>query len=140
VAGGITATHTAVVTVTAGAATQLAFTVQPPNGAAGAALTPAVQVTARDAQGNVATDFTGTVTVALGVNPGSATLSGPTSVAAVSGVATFSSLSIDKVGTGYSLTAVDPGGEGRSRATSTGSNITHGRATQLVLPVHATAA
>src|SRR5438094_244463 len=87
-------------TVSAAAATPLAFTVQPPNGAAGAALTPAVQVTARDAQGNVATDFTGTVTVALGVNPGSATLSGPISVAAVSGVATFYSLSIDKVGTG----------------------------------------
>ncbi|PYP29442.1 MAG: hypothetical protein DMD55_01505, partial [Gemmatimonadetes bacterium] len=133
-AGGITATHTAVVTVTAGAATQLAFTVQPPNGAAGAALTPAVQVTARDAQGNVATDFTGTVTVALGVNPGSATLSGPTSVAAVSGVATFSSLSIDKVGTGYTLTAVDPG-EGLSGATSTAFNITPGPATQLVFTV-----
>src|SRR5207249_590802 len=121
-------------TVSAAAATQLAFTVQPPNGAAGAALTPAVQVTARDAQGNVATDFSGTVTVALGVNPGSATLSGPTSVAAVSGVATFSSLSIDKVGTGYTLTAVDPG-EGLSGATSTAFNITPGPATQLVFTV-----
>src|SRR6184192_3137442 len=121
-------------TVSAAAATQLAFTVQPTNGAAGAALTPAVQVTARDAQGNVATDFTGTVTVALGVNPGGATLSGTTSLTAVSGVATFSSLSIDKVGTGYTLTAVDPG-EGLSGATSTAFNITPGPATQLVFTV-----
>src|SRR5207249_2615564 len=122
-------------TVTAAAATQLGFTVQPSNTSAATALTPAVQVTARDAQGNVATDFTGTVTVALGINPGGATLSGTTSVAAVSGVATFSSLSIDKVGTGYSLTAVDPGGEGLSGATSTAFNITPGSATQLVFTV-----
>src|SRR5881409_3171768 len=122
-------------TVSAAAATQLGFTVQPSNTSAATALTPAVQVTARDAQGNVATDFTGTVTVALGVNPGGATLSGPTSVAAVSGVATFSSLSIDKVGTGYTLTAVDPGGEGLSGATSTAFNITPGPATQLVFTV-----
>src|SRR5437867_8606621 len=119
-------------TVSAAAATQLAFTVQPPNGAAGAALTPAVQVTARDAQGNVATDFTGTVTVALGANPGSATLSGTISVAAVSGVATFSSLSIDKVGTGYTLTAA---ATGLSGATSVGFNITPGAATELVFTV-----
>ena len=119
-------------TVSAAAATQLAFTVQPPNGAAGAALTPAVQVTARDAQGNVATDFTGTVTVALGVNPGGATLSGTTSLAAVSGVATFSSLSIDKVGTGYTLTAA---ATGLSGATSVGFNITPGAATELVFTV-----
>src|SRR5207249_239489 len=125
-------------TVSAAAATQLAFTVQPTNGAAGAALTPAVQVTARDAQGNVATDFTGTVTVALGVNPGSATLSGTISVAAVSGVATFSSLSIDKVGTGYTLTAVDPG-EGLSGATSSAFTITVGAATQFVFSVQPSA-
>src|SRR5438093_6321385 len=119
-------------TVSAAAATQLAFTVQPTTGAAGAALTPAVQVTARDAQGNVATDFTGTVTVALGVNPGSATLSGTISLAAVSGVATFSSLSIDKVGTGYTLTAA---ATGLSGATSVGFNITPGAATELVFTV-----
>src|SRR5438093_2349989 len=121
-------------TVSAAAATQLAFTVQPTNGAAGAALTPAVQVTARDAQGNVATDFTGTVTVALGVNPGGATLSGTTSLTAVSGVATFSSLSIDKVGTGYALTAVDAAAS-MSASTSTAFNITPGPATQLVFTV-----
>src|SRR5207247_1453628 len=95
-------------------------------------LTPAVQVTARDAQGNVATDFTGTVTAALGVNPGSATLSGTTSLAAVSGVATFSSLSVNKAGTGYTLTAA---ATGLSGATSVGFNITPGAATELVFTV-----
>src|SRR5207249_4518130 len=122
-------------TVSAAAATQLAFTVQPTNGAAGAALTPAVQVTARDAQGNVATDFTGTVTVALGVNPGSATLSGTTSLTAVSGVATFCTLSVDKVGTGYTLAATAPGLSG---ATSSAFTVTVGAATQFVFSVQPT--
>src|SRR5204863_136868 len=102
---------------------------------AGATLTPAVQVTARDAQGNVATDFTGTVTVALGVNPGGATLSGTTSVGAASGVATFSTLSIDKVGTGYTLTGA---ATGLSGATSTAFNITPGTAAQLAFSVQPT--
>src|SRR5439155_1309025 len=110
-AGGITATHTAVVTVTAGAATQLAFTVQPPNGAAVAARTisPAVQVAARDAQGNLVSAFAGSVTVALGTNPSGGTLAGTTTVTAAGGVATFGTLSVDKVGTGYTLTATAPG-------------------------------
>src|SRR5439155_141384 len=76
--------------ITAGSATQLVFTGQPSNTAAGAAITPAVQVTARDGQGNTATGFTGNVTVAIGTNPSGGTLAGTATVAAVSGVATFS--------------------------------------------------
>jgi 6-phosphogluconolactonase (cycloisomerase 2 family) len=45
------------------------------------------------------------VTVALGTNPAGGTLSGTTAVAAVSGVAVFSNLILDKSGTGYTLTA-----------------------------------
>ena len=77
------------VTVTAGPASQLAFTVAPANVTAGAAFTPALQVTARDALGNTATGFSGTVALALGASPGGATLGGTTSVTAVAGVATF---------------------------------------------------
>jgi len=51
------------------------------------------------------TTATTSITVAIGTNPASGTLSGTTTVAAVSGVATFSHLSIDKAGTGYTLTA-----------------------------------
>src|SRR5205823_850762 len=150
-ATGVTTGSSAAFSITPGTAATLLFTVQPSNALAGAAITPAVQVVAHDAQGNTATGFSGnvtmalganpgsgtlagTTTVALGVNPGGATLSGTTSLTAVSGVATFSSLSIDKVGTGYTLTAVDPG-EGLSGATSTAFNITPGPATQLVFTV-----
>ena len=57
---------------------------------------PAIQVTARDAQGNTATGFIGNVTVVItgGSGTAGATLSGTRTVAAVSGVATFSTLSI----------------------------------------------
>src|SRR5207247_73237 len=75
--------------VTAGAATQLVFTVEPSATVAGAAITPAVQVTAQDALGNTDPSFTAQVTVALGANPGNGALSGTTTVTAVAGVTTF---------------------------------------------------
>src|SRR4029077_13614224 len=89
--------------VTAGGASELVFTVEPSNATAGVAIAPAVQVTARDAQGNSETAFTGNVTVALGANPGGGTLAGTAAMAAVGGVATFSNLSINRAGTGYPL-------------------------------------
>ena len=66
---------------------------------------PPVQVTAFDSTGKVVTTFTGTVTVAIGHNGGPGTLTGTKDVTAVNGVATFANLSIDQIGTGYTLTA-----------------------------------
>ena len=60
-------------------------------------------VSAEDSSGIVTTSFNGTVTVALLNNPGGATLGGTLSVTAQSGVATFTGLTLDKVGTGYTL-------------------------------------
>jgi hypothetical protein len=96
-----------------GAATQLVFTVPPSNTRAGATIQPPVQVTAYDAVGNQATNFVGSVLVAIGHNGGllvPGTLSGGGPVAAVNGVATFSNLSIDVAGTGYTLIATIIGG------------------------------
>jgi len=64
-----------------------------------------VKVAALDATGNTVTGFTGSVTLAIGTNPSGGTLTGGGPVAAVSGVATFSAVKIDKPGTGYTLTA-----------------------------------
>jgi len=67
---------------------------------------PAVQVMALDADGNRVTSFNGTVTIAIGQNGGPVmrgTLSGRKTVTAVDGVATFSDLSIDQMGNGYTL-------------------------------------
>src|SRR3989475_6568548 len=49
--------------------------------------------------------FSGTITVALGSNPGGATLSGTLLVAAVGGVASFGDLSLNRTAPGYTRTA-----------------------------------
>src|SRR5207302_7560861 len=128
-ASGFTPVTSSPFDIIAGTATQLAFTVQPSNTGAGAAINPAVQVTALDAAGNPVPSFTGSVTVALGTNPGGSTLSGTTTVAAVNGVASFGDLSANKTGTSYALSAT---ATGLNPATSSGFNITPGAATQLV--------
>src|SRR5437762_8679678 len=71
--------------------------------------------------GDVSTGVCGLDTVALGANPGGGTLAGTTSVNAVSGVATFSTLSINNAGNGYTLTA---SASGLTGATSASFNIT----------------
>src|SRR5207245_3989421 len=76
--------------------------------------------------------FTGSVSAALGANPGGGTLSGTTPVAAVGGVATFVDLSINKTGSGYTLTAA---ASGFAPVTSSAFDITPGTATQLVFTV-----
>src|SRR5207302_6775985 len=75
--------------ITAGTATQLVFSVEPSTTAAGAAITPAVQVTAQDGQGNTATGFTGNVKGAIGRQQCSRAQRGTVTLAAVAGVATF---------------------------------------------------
>src|SRR5207249_2366375 len=74
-ATGVTPSTSTAFNVAVGAAAQLVFSVQPSNATAGVAIAPAVQVAAQDAQGNTATQFTGSVTVALGTNLGGGTLS-----------------------------------------------------------------
>jgi hypothetical protein len=105
------------------AATKLAFTQQPANATAGVSIAPAIAVTIEDAQGNPVTTATNSVTIAIGTNPAGGTLSGNGTVNAVAGtgVATFSNLSIDKAGTGYTLTAT---ASGLTAATSNAFNIT----------------
>lgn len=113
-------------------AVQLAFTVQPGDAAAGDAIGPVVTVTLQDGSGQTVTSADNMVTVALKANPGSGTLSGTVSVAAVQGVATFSDLHVDKAAAGYTLTAA---ATGLSGATSTQFAITAGPAAQLVFLV-----
>src|SRR2546426_183707 len=137
-ATGLTGATSGSFNVTVGAATQFVFTGQPTNTAAGTAITPAVQVTALDAGGNVATGFAGSVAVALGTNPSGGTLAGTTTGPAVSGVASFASLSINKVGTGYTLTAAAPFQPALTGATSAPFDITPGQAAQLLFSVQPT--
>jgi hypothetical protein len=104
-ASGVTAVVSAPFTINPGAASVLVFTVQPTTGPAGVAISPPVQVTARDAFGNVATGFTGNVTMVISANPSGGTLTGTPTVTAVAGVATFGNLIISAPGVGYRLDA-----------------------------------
>jgi uncharacterized repeat protein (TIGR03803 family) len=72
----------------------------------GAPIAPAVTVEVEDQFGNVVTTDSSNVTVALATAPVGGALGGPLTVAAVSGVATFSELWINQSGT-YSLDATD---------------------------------
>ena len=96
---------------------------------AGVALSPNVVVQARDATNALIPGFTGAVSMAIGTNPGGGTLSGTVSVNAVGGIATFSTLSIDKAGVGYTLTA---SAAGYTTGGSTGFNIGAAAATTMV--------
>ncbi len=127
-AGVLTPDTSLAFNVAPGPATTLAFSVQPSQAVATAAIAPAVKVTAIDVQGNIATGFTGSVTMAIANNAGGGTLSGTLSVSAVAGVATFSDLQIDKVGTGYTLGAA---AAGLTAATSSPFNVIVGTPTRL---------
>src|SRR5438094_2305233 len=89
-----------------GAPTQLAFTAQPisstANNTIGSSPAGGINVASQNANGNQ-TSSTASITVAIGSNPSGGTLSGTTTVAAASGVATFSQLSINAGATGYTL-------------------------------------
>ncbi len=130
--GGLTQAVSGSFNINAAPASQLAFTVQPANAAAGSAINPAPQVTVQDPYGNTVAGFADSVTVAIANNPGSGVLSGTKKVAPVSGIATFLTLNIDKVGTGYTLSATAPG---VSAATSSGFNITPATASKLAFVV-----
>jgi hypothetical protein len=105
------------------ATTHLAFTVQPSTTLPATIIRPPVQVTAVDGLGNPVPTFTGPVTISIGHNGGlllPGTLSGTTTVTAVNGVATFSDLSIDQPGNGYTLLVA---ASGATAALSTPFNI-----------------
>lgn len=139
-ATGLTGAVSSSFTILVGSVSKLAFITQPTNASSTVSISPAVQVAAQDSGGNTVTSYSGPITVAIGNNPGSGTLSGTTSVAAVNGVSTFTNLSINKAASGYTLNAT---GTGLSSATSSAFNITVGSATQLVFtvaPTNATAA
>ena len=99
-------------TATPGPAVALAATTNPPAAITAGQSLGNVQITARDAFGNTATSFTGSVTVDLGAVVGSSfgfitstPLIGTKTASANAGVVTFGGLQVTKAGTGYALLA-----------------------------------
>jgi hypothetical protein len=90
-------------------ADHLVFLQQPTDTAAGDTMA-AVIVEIVDQFGNVVIgDNTDTITLSVGNNAGGGTLSGTLTLTVTNGVATFSDLSIDLPGTGYTLSATTSG-------------------------------
>jgi hypothetical protein len=110
---------------------KVAFTGQPSNTVAGVGIVPSVAVTVETTAG-VPIPLAGrSVTVAIGTNPGSGTLSGTLAgTTNSSGVVTFAGLSINKSGVGYTLTATSTG---LTSATSGTFTITAAAADRLAL-------
>jgi len=93
---------TSTVTLTAGAANKLAITTQPVAGANGAVLTTAPVIEIRDANNNIVSTATNTITASISAG---GTVTGTIAVAAINGVATFSNLILNGlVNTNYTLT------------------------------------
>ncbi len=97
----------------------LTFGQQPSTTPTGQPITPTVTVVAKDSHGAVLPAVN--VTLAFQANPSGATLSGGMATTNASGIASFPSLSVNKVGTGYTLAASATGFSG---ATSSAFNIT----------------
>ncbi|MGH7612728.1 MAG: beta strand repeat-containing protein, partial [Gemmatimonadales bacterium] len=90
--------------------------VQPSTVTQGGVIAPPVQVAIQDQFGNLVTTATDLVTIAIGNNPGSASLGGTTAVPATAGVAAFSGLTLNQAGTSYTLTAAATGLAGTTSA------------------------
>ena len=117
---GLTGATPSAITVTPAAASQLVITQQPPasvlvNSAFG------LRVAVDDTYGNVVTSASNTVKVAFANNPTGAKLGGTLSVKASQGVASFSGLTINKVGSGYTLQLSS---SGLSSAVTNAINVT----------------
>ncbi len=134
-ASGVASGATAAFDITPATATQLVVTAQP--SAVFAGNTFDVTVAAEDPFDNVDTNFDGSVTVALGVNPGQATLGGTLTETAQSGVASFSDLTLDQAGIGYTLQLSS---NGLTSATTNPFNVTIAQLVVTVQPPTSVAA
>ncbi len=125
---GLIGTTTRAFTVAAAPATQLAVTTPPP-GTVAVNHGFGLAISAEDGFGNVDTTFTGVVALTLLNNPGNATLGGTLTVNAVNGVASFSNVTLNQPGRGYTLQATS----GTLTGTATGAINVAGAATQLAV-------
>lgn len=97
--------------------THVLFTTQPPNGTSNIPLNPQPVVEVLDAYGEIVTDYTGSVAIALKPDTGApgAVLKGTKTIPCVGGKASFLDLSLSRSGLGYILVA---SGEGLASAES----------------------
>ncbi|NBO63883.1 MAG: hypothetical protein EBU88_03335, partial [Acidobacteria bacterium] len=117
------------VTVTVGAAAQLAITTQPVGGSSGGILATQPVLAVQDSGGNLVS--TSILPVTASVSPGSGKLGGNSAVTAVAGVVSFSNLTLAGIaGTSYTIIF---SATGLATATSNSVVVTPGAATKLTI-------
>jgi hypothetical protein len=121
--------------VTAGPPVALAYLVEPSTAVAGSHIAPPIQVAVVDGFGNTVTNSSATIDIQVANNPSGDTLAGTTTVGAVQGIATFSGLSLNKSGTGYTLLA---SASGLTSVTSQGFTVLPGPPIKLAFTVEPT--
>ena len=128
--GSLTSATSGSLSITAGAAAQVAFTTQPGGGSNGAAWSTQPKVSVEDASGNVVMTNTSAVTLAIASQPGSGATLGCTAnpVTASAGVASFAGCKITGKAGSYTLKATDGS---LTSATSASFSVTTGTAAQL---------
>ncbi len=103
-----------------GSAAELTVVGQPPSSVP-ANNTFSLTVAVEDSNGIIDPAYNGSVSVSLGNNPGGSTLGGTLTTTAVDGVATFSNLTLNNSGTGYTLHVTQ---SGLASATTNAFNVT----------------
>ncbi|MEO8395699.1 MAG: hypothetical protein ABI700_22080, partial [Chloroflexota bacterium] len=86
----------------------LLFIIQPTDAVVGSSIAPAITVELRDSNNALLPTSDIPITLTLGDNPANGLLSGTLSVNTVNGVATFTDLTLDTAGTGYTLSVSSP--------------------------------
>ncbi len=103
-ATGLTSADSNSFNITTAPANKLVFIVQPANTVVNATFPIAPSIAVKDQYDNVITSDNATsVTIFIGTNPGSGTLSGTKTKTVAAGLVTFEGLSIDQPGDGYTL-------------------------------------
>ena len=116
-----------------GVANKLSFTTQPAgSNTAGVVFATQPVITVQDTVGNTVTssNFSVSISITSGTGTSGAVLSGNTTVTAVNGIAAFSGLSIDKPGSGYTLSAASSGLTG---AASVSFTVVLGPSSKLII-------
>jgi len=125
-----------ILSVTATRLPFLRFVAQPQDGLAGTPLPGSVSVEVVDLDGSRVTSPQTSIALALGANPTGAVLTGPSSASTVDGVATFTGITVDRSGLGFTLSALAPSRDpGQSTAFNVASSQLGIQQTGLVLAV-----
>jgi hypothetical protein len=115
--------------------TKVVFSTSPSSSTGGIAFPTQPVVQVQDAASQIAVQYGGTVALAIANNAGPGgilTCTGGNSKAVTNGSSTFAGCAIDKIGTGYTVSANAGGSSGLTADTSAAFNITLGAAAKLL--------